>query len=63
MEGMTMQFEVQGQNYFLQFNPGEGRWYVLKPTIEGLQGMIVLDDGAPITVAPLLLDEDSKVIN
>jgi len=40
-----MQFQVQGQNYFLKFDPGVGRWYLLKPTFDGYTGMAVLDDG------------------
>jgi hypothetical protein len=39
-----MQFQVQGQNYFLKFDPGAGRWYLLKPTLGGFIGMAVLDD-------------------
>jgi hypothetical protein len=39
-----MQFQVQGQNYFLKFDPGAGRWYLLKPTFGGFTGMAVLDD-------------------
>ena len=40
-----MQFQVQGQNYYLKFDPGVGRWYLLKPTPDGYTGMAVLDDG------------------
>jgi hypothetical protein len=39
-----MQFQVQGQNYYLKFDPGAGRWYLLKPTLGGFTGMAVLDD-------------------
>lgn len=41
-----MQFQVQGQDYYLKFDPGAGRWYLLKPTLGGFTGMAVLDDGA-----------------
>jgi len=40
-----MQFQVQGQNYYLKFDPGVGRWYLLKRTLGGYTGMAVLDDG------------------
>ncbi|MGA2961159.1 MAG: hypothetical protein ABSD96_05755 [Candidatus Korobacteraceae bacterium] len=40
-----MQFQVQGQNYYLKFDPGVGRWYLLKRTLDGFTGMPVLDDG------------------
>ncbi|MGD0972646.1 MAG: hypothetical protein ABR866_01070 [Candidatus Korobacteraceae bacterium] len=40
-----MQFQVQGQNYYLKFDPGVGRWYLLKRTLDGYTGMAVLDDG------------------
>ncbi len=36
-----MQFQVQGQNYYLKFDPGAGRWYLLKPTLDGFTGMAV----------------------
>ncbi len=52
-----MQFQVQGQNYYLKFDPGVGRWYLLKPTLNGYTGMAVLDDGA-LPAAPDLLPED-----
>jgi len=41
-----MQFQVQGQNYYLKFDQGVGRWYLLKRTLDGFTGMPVLDDGA-----------------
>ncbi|GAC1427971.1 MAG: hypothetical protein NVS1B11_18330 [Terriglobales bacterium] len=32
-----MQFEVNGQDYFLNFLEDEGRWYVFAPTATGVQ--------------------------
>ncbi|MGA2992444.1 MAG: hypothetical protein ABSD88_18400 [Candidatus Korobacteraceae bacterium] len=56
-----MQFEVQGQDYFLKFHPGEGRWYLLKPTRNGITGMAVLDDGGPATgMVPIPEEEDEQ---
>ena len=43
-----MQFEVQGQSYFLKYHEGDGRWYLLRPTADGVTGMPVLDDSAPV---------------
>jgi hypothetical protein len=61
MKGNNMQFEVQGQNYFLQFHPGERRWYLLKPTRNGVAGMAVLDDGTPATgIIPIPEEEDEN---
>jgi hypothetical protein len=55
-----MQFQVQGQNYYLKFDPGAGRWYLLKPTLDGFTGMAVLDDGARPTGAGLIPDEPEE---
>jgi len=52
-----MQFQVQGQNYYLKFDPGVGRWYLLKPTPNGYSGMAVLDDGGQPPEVQLLPDE------
>ena len=32
-----MQFEVNGQDYFLNFAEDEAYWYVLAPTLTGVQ--------------------------
>jgi len=62
-----MQFEVQGQNYFLTFHSEDGRWYLLKPTHDGFTGMAVLDDSAPSTAVPVLIpdeqEEEPKLVN
>jgi hypothetical protein len=59
-----MQFEVQGQSYFLQFHPGERRWYLLKPTLHGVAGIAVLDDGGVPTGIVLTEDEErNSVVN
>jgi hypothetical protein len=39
-----MNFEVNGQNFFLNFLPGEGRWFIYAPTAEGMQRIPVFDD-------------------
>jgi len=40
-----MNFEFKGQTFFLNFVPGEGRWFLYAPTPEGMQRMAVADDG------------------
>ena len=46
-----MQFEVNGQDYFLNFVPEAGRWFLLKPTRSGFAGIPVVTDEAPMLLA------------
>lgn len=39
-----MQFEVNGQAYFLHFVDDEGRWYVFEPGEKGIQRIPVYVD-------------------
>lgn len=39
-----MQFEVNGQAYFLHFVDDEGRWYVFEPSDKGIQRIPVYVD-------------------
>lgn len=39
-----MQFEVKGQNYFLQFLAEEGRWFLFKPGRRGVERFAIADD-------------------
>ena len=41
-----MQFEVNGQAYFLSFVEGDGRWYVFAPAPAGLRRIPVYVDAA-----------------
>jgi len=41
-----LQFEVNGQDYFLNFMEDERRWFVLVPTPTGLQRIPVYIDGS-----------------
>jgi hypothetical protein len=52
-----MQFEVNGQMYFLNFDPRQGRWFVYEPTRDGMLAVRVHDDGAPLLM-PQELDLD-----
>lgn len=39
-----MQFEINGQVYFLSFLEEQGRWIVTKPTLEGIEVIPVYVD-------------------
>ena len=41
-----LQFEVNGEDYFLNFVEDERRWYVFAPTPAGLQRIPVYIDGS-----------------
>jgi hypothetical protein len=60
-----LNFEVNGQMYFLNFDPSEGRWFVYESTKDGIMTMPVHDDGTPLLVpSTVLLDElETKKVN
>ena len=60
-----MQFEVNGQLYFLNFDPSEGRWFVYESTKDGMLAMPVQDDSPPLMVpSAVMLDAaDAKKVN
>jgi hypothetical protein len=39
-----LQFNVNGQDYFLNFVEDEGRWYVFAPTLTGVQRIPIYVD-------------------
>lgn len=43
-----MNFEVNGQSYFLNFHPEEGRWMLLTPTRSGVRRIEIVDDNQPM---------------
>ena len=43
-EEIIVQFEVNGQEYLLNFAEDEGRWYVFEPTLTGLNRIPVYVD-------------------
>ncbi len=53
-------FEVNGQMFFVNFVPEEGRWYCYAPTPTGTQRIPVSMDTAP-PFAPFGLPEDEQV--
>lgn len=42
-----LQFEVNGQDYFLNFAEDEAYWYVLVPSLTGVQRIPVYVDSPP----------------
>ncbi|MEP6645264.1 MAG: hypothetical protein ABJA69_12250 [Acidobacteriaceae bacterium] len=41
---MKLQFQVHGQEYFLNFVEDEGRWYVFAPTETGVERIPIYMD-------------------
>jgi hypothetical protein len=56
-----LQFEVNGQQYFLGFVEDERRWYVFAPTASGLNRIPVYVD-APAMGKLVLADEGKQTI-
>ena len=54
-----MQFEVNGQNYFLQFSPEDGEWFWLRPSLDGLERLASADDSELVTEKLIPVDTDS----
>jgi hypothetical protein len=62
----TVQFAVNGIDYFVNFVPEEGQWFVFTATAQGFSRVPVVDDdqrpiGTPVVV--ISEDEDRKTIN
>ena len=58
-----MRFEVNGQMFFVNFVPEEGRWYCFAPTSTGLQKIPVSIDAAPFEASyTVALDEQAKEV-
>lgn len=59
-----MRFEVNGQMFFVNFVPEEGRWYCYAPTPGGMQRIPVAMDSAPFVTFAVPVDEQAKgVVN
>lgn len=43
---MKLQFEVNGQVYFLNFVEDQGKWFLIKPTTTGVMAIPVYNDAA-----------------
>jgi hypothetical protein len=57
-----LRFEVNGQLFFVNFVPEEGRWYCYAPTATGVQRVPVSTDAAPFEVFAVPADERTKEI-
>ena len=57
-----MRFEVNGQMFFVNFVPEEGRWFCFAPTLTGMQKIPVSMDAAPFGPYTVALDEQAKEV-
>jgi hypothetical protein len=61
-EESELRFEVNGQMFFVNFIPEEGRWYCFAPTATGLQKIPVSMDASPFEAYTVALDEQAKEV-
>ena len=61
-EGNELRFEVNGQMFFVNFVPEEGRWYCYAPTEHGVQRVPVSTDSAPFEAFTVSVDEQAKEV-
>jgi hypothetical protein len=61
-EGNELRFEVNGQMFFVNFVPEEGRWYCFAPTATGMQKIPVSMDSTPFDSFTMEQDEQAKEI-
>jgi hypothetical protein len=60
-EENELRFEVNGQMFFVNFVPEEGRWYCYAPTETGVQRIPVASDLPPFEAAFMFpVDEQAK---
>jgi len=60
--GSELRFEVNGQMFFVNFVPEEGRWYCFAPTATGVQRIPVSMDAAPFEAFTVDVDEQAKEV-
>jgi hypothetical protein len=60
-----MQFEVNERQYFLNFIPAQGKWFLFTPAPHGFRRLDIIDDDAlPFTGSVLNPQDDGrKTIN
>jgi hypothetical protein len=58
--GSELRFEVNGQMFFVNFVPEEGRWYCYAPTPTGVQRIPVSMDASPFQAYMVAMDEQAK---
>jgi hypothetical protein len=61
-EGNELRFEVNGQMFFVNFVPEEGRWYCYAPTEGGIQRIPVSSDSSPFQSFMMAVDEQTKEV-
>src|ERR1022692_3217001 len=61
-EESELRFEVNGQMFFVNFIPEEGRWYCFAPTATGMQRIPVSMDASPFEAYTVALDEQAKEV-
>ncbi len=61
-EANKLRFEVNGQIFFVNFVPEEGRWYCYAPMAHGIQRIPVSTDTAPFEAFTVPVDEQAKEI-
>jgi hypothetical protein len=57
-----MRFEVNGQMFFVNFVPEEGRWFCYAPTATGMQKIPVSMDASPYGAFTVEQDEQAKEV-
>jgi hypothetical protein len=57
-----MNFEVNGQMFFVNFVPEEGRWYCYAATPQGMQRVPVATDTPPFERFAFPVDEQAKEV-
>jgi hypothetical protein len=57
-----MRFEVNGQMFFVNFVPEEGRWFCYAPTATGMQKIPVSMDSSPFGAFTVEQDEQAKEV-
>jgi hypothetical protein len=62
VEDKQVRFEVNGQMFFVNFVPEEGRWYCYAPTATGMQRIPVSMDAAPFEAFTVPVDEQAKEV-
>jgi len=60
--GSELRFEVNGQMFFVNFVPEEGRWYCYAPTAGGVQRIPVSIDSSPFEAFTVAVDEQAKEV-
>lgn len=61
-EESELRFEVNGQMFFVNFVPEEGRWFCYAPSATGMQKIPVSIDASPFEAFNVAVDEQAKEI-